>query len=52
MHMIPNSCAACCLTKGIERVWLKPVAKIRAAETRKRKEKKSSKLFLPATRGE
>lgn len=52
MHMIPDSCTACHLMKGIERVWVKPAVKVRAVETRKRKEKKSCEQFLPATRRE
>lgn len=51
-HMIPTSCAVCHLMKGIERVWVKLAAKIRTAETRKRREKKSCKEFSPATKGE
>lgn len=52
MHMIPDSCTARHLMKGIERVWVKPAAKVRAVETRKRKEKKSCEPFLPAKRRE
>lgn len=48
----PNFLYCLHLIKGIERVWVKPVAKIRAAETRKRRKKKTCQQFLPATRGE
>lgn len=39
MNIVPSPRDFCHLTKGIERIWVKPVSKIRTAETRKRREK-------------
>lgn len=52
MHVIPPPVLLVTFSKGLERVWVKPGAKIRAVETTKRREKKTCQPFFPATRGE